>query len=655
MIYRITTAWLFALWLFAVGIFNIQACSVPAGLKNYITSEKNTASITKKIRALSVTECRLLKTIGIWKDLDERKDVTFEEIADFYQKNPNWPNKIAMRRRAEDNIHDSTSKAALRTWFESNPPLTARGLLWYARVMPPTSKRNVETLKDAFFKIALSEDDLVELKTLTQNVLTPTDYNLCFDQRMQKNDSGGAKLLLSFVSPSYKSIAQDRLTLDKAAQNQNTSIARASHTLAGYLWQYGVYLLKTHQNNALQAFLKDPAVKGAESSQSELWWTSIRRIFIRRLMESGKHNDALAIAINTPSKTGSSYSEALWLRGWLRMKFLNDVKNARTDFEKLYEQGKEFVNLSKAAYWAARACKSCDKKMHNTWLERAAQYRNDFYGQLAMSHLGRRISQKDFVVSAKENASFNNMELVRVIRLFKKIGIPKLSHLFFWKLAIHLKRPDEHTLLIKLASDVGGAYPAVQVTKIGSKYVVPLMRESYPQVEKSNMPHIAKAFGVNMKALVHGIIRQESRFDARATSHMGAKGVMQVVDPTAKDVSRKYGITYTSLYDVKDNIRLGQQYIQELLERYNGSLILAIAAYNAGPGRVDKWVKQMGYPKTVGTSRAGKIDDLDAIEWIQMIPFRETRFYVEHVLENYWCYAVALDGVPIANWLKVLR
>lgn len=635
---------------------SVHACAVPQGLVQSIEGAKNPKNIRARIRDLSPAECRLLKTIGTWQALDEKKRVTFEEVAAFYQANPNWPNQIALRRRAEEVIDDTTSKNVLRRWFSTYAPLTSNGLMWFARVMPlQQAKDAVRTLKNAFMKIALSEDDLVELKTLTHGVLTPTDYALRFDARMQANDDGGAKLLLPFLSSSYAGVARARLALSKGAQSGASGIARAAYTIPGYVWQYGVYLLKTQQDKRLQAFLKDPDVIRAEKQNSELWWTSIRRIFVRRLLEQGRPQDALSMALGTPATQGSAYSEALWLRGWIRLTFLNNPKQAQQDFNNLYALGREFVNLSKAAYWAARASKAADPKMRMLWLKRAAENRQDFYGQLALTELGHKISQKDFIVSAKESNAFNNMELVRVIRLLKKIGLPHMSNLFFWKLAMYLTRPDEHTLLIKLASQVGGAYPAVQVTKIGSKFVLPLMKEAYPQVEKSQMPNLTKAFGVNIQALVHAIIRQESRFDKKATSHRGAKGMMQVVDPTARDVSRKYGITYKDLYNTKDNIRLGQQYIQELLTRYNGSLILAIAAYNAGPGRVDQWVKKMGYPQTIGQSKHDGIHEMDVLEWIQMIPFRETRFYVEHVLENYWCYAVALDGIPIKNWMQALR
>lgn len=610
-----------------------ESCSIPNDLTAIIASQPNASAIQEAIRRLPPKDCALLKTIGAWKGLSDRPNVTFEEITQFYLKHPTWPNQIALRQRAESNIKDTTSKQALMAWFLKHPPLTSRGILAFARVMP-MNDQNTAVLKQAFKTIALSRSDMEALRISAH--LTSTDYNVRFDARLCQNDKDGAALMLPYLSKDYVPVAQARLRLydaGLAGASSKAPLNRASYTVPGYLWQYGVYLLKTQQDTALIQFLKDPLVKKAEHAHADIWWTHIRRILVRRLMEKNKPDQALSVVTQAPSQSGASHAEAVWLRGWIQYYFLKNARKAASEFEALYALGSQHVNLSKAAFYAGRAYQTFDTHKAHTWFLQSSKYPQQFYGQMALSELGQKLSLKHFQNPPSHPASYTGTELFHVIMLLKKIHMPQYARLFMWKIALNIKTQSDHMHLIQLAQDIGGAYPAVQVTKIGPH--TPLMKASYPVLPKSMLPKRESSYGVPMDALVHAVARQESNFDAEATSPRSAKGLMQLLDGTAKEMSRKYNVPYTSLYNAKDNAALGAVYFKELLQRYQGSLILAIAAYNAGLGRVDTWVKTMGLPSS---------NPLESVDWIQMIPFRETRYYVEHVLENYALYRVLMQG-----------
>ena len=592
---------------------------------------------------LSGADCALAQKILYWKSLEDRTDVTFEEITDFFLKNPSWPNQVALKRKAENAITATTSPQKMRVWFLKNPPVTAKGAIAFVNHVIKLGQTHESKLISQFFpKITFSKKELKTFMERAHPYIKNTDLINRFDACMKNDQVDAADMMLSYLPKGYVDIARDRIKLAKGQYTQ-----RRQTTMPGYLWQYALYLLKANKDEELLNFLTERATSKSETMDPALWWTSIRRILLRRFLEDQHYTKAYQIALHAKVTNGAEVAEAKWLKGWIRLRFLKQSKEAFNDFKEMYERSDTALHFSKAAYFAARAASAIKSKaLERDWLEKASKHRASFYGQIAHDMLGKSFKPKDMVVSEAERKAFEKLELVRVIRLLKKVGNIELSELFFWKIAMNIIRPDEHELLIKLAADVAGPYAAVQVTKIGAKHMMPDIEESYPQIASDDMPPLSPHESVNIHALIHAIIRQESRFNTRVTSPKGAKGLMQILDGTAKLVAKASGGKAGNLYDPKTNIALGEGYLKQLLQRYNGSLILTLSAYNAGPGRADKWAQKFGSP--------GDKSGFEAVEWISMIPFKETRHYVERVLENYWRYVVAFDGVPIENWHKVL-
>jgi len=592
-------------------------------------------------RLKTKADCDLAKKILYWKSLEDRKDVTFEEIANFFIQNPTWPNQIALKKKAELAITRNTDPSIQRKWFRNSPPSTPEGAVAFAKVDRTEGDRKI--LFDSFNKVAFDKDQLKDFVDNTQDVLNGEDFVKRFNTLMADGKVELAEPMIAYLPQNKKNLARERVTL---AQGHDY-VKRLNTTDAGYLWQYAHYLRKAKKDDELLKFLGEEVVQAAEVIQPALFWNE-RKILLRRLIEKKDYKNAYHIASKHKLEKGSDYAEAKWYEGWLNLRFLKRPKEALKDFQDVYDKSDTALFLSKAAYWAGRAADDVkDQKAREAWLQKAAKHLGTFYGQLAHSMLEEPFSKADLTISAKESKQFEALEIVRVIRLLKKVGNVDLSELFFWKLAVSVAKPDEHELVIKLASEVAGAHAAVQVTRIGAKNVMPVIDEAFPKIERASMPPMIEDHGVNIQALVHAIIRQESRFKPTATSPKGARGLMQIMDGTAHLVSRSDNIKYKSLYDVRSNIQLGYAYIRTLLRRYDGSLILAIAAYNAGPSRVDEWVKEFGYPNDP--------EGFEAVEWISHIPYKETRHYVERVLESYWRYWIAFKGIPINAWYKFLR
>ncbi len=591
-------------------------------------------------------ECVLAKKFLKWKALED-DNASFEAITDFFHANPSWPNQVLLKRKAEQAIHEGTSKDKIRYWFRRNYPVTAAGAVAFAKVAQTEKDR--EIIESIFPTIDFSEKEFKIFIHVAKHLLKNKDYINRFDDRMKSEKLDAARMVLPYLPKDYKNVGIERLRLASKShlRTKNPLEKRLNIHFPGYLWQYALYLLKTERDDDLFRMLNEKVVVAAETLDPELWWTTIRRILARRMLDKKKYKEAYDIAAHSKTTKGTEFTEAQWLKGWIDLRFLKRPKEAFHEFQILYDRAETPLNLSKAAYWAARAAEAHNNKAEmNKWLEKASKHLALFYGQLAHDMLQKPFPKKDFEISPAENKAFNDIEIVRVIRLLHKIGETEMSEPFFWKLAINITKPDEHELLIKLAAEVAGPHAAVQVTKIGAKHVMPIIKEAYPQVEKAHMPALSNEFDVNIHALIHAIIRQESRFKFQTTSRKGAKGLMQILDGTAHQVSRGAGIPYSNIYDPKSNIALGEAYLKSLLRQYKGSLILTIAAYNAGPNRVDKWVQQFGYP--------GEKGGVEPVEWIERIPYKETRFYVHRVLENYWLYSIIFDGIPISFWYKKL-
>lgn len=377
--------------------------------------------------------------------------------------------------------------------------------------------------------------------------------------------------------------------------------------------------------------------------ESHLWWYK-RRYLARELLEAGdKKNAYLAAAGYTQGPEGRVV-DAQFHAGWISLRFLGDAATAAKHFEKMASLSTLPSSISESNYWWGRAFEAMGQiENARVKYQKAAKHDDYYYGQLASHKLNVQNIQLSPLPAWRDSESgFNKRELVQAIRLFEGNKTYGFARPLMRRLIYQVKSPGEMLLTARLAQDIEAHDLAILMASISSNRGVDLDLFQFP---KDGLP--SQKLAAIDAAAVYAVARQESRFDRTAQSHSGALGLMQLMPGTAKETAGKLGLSYSKSRLTSDpsyNALLGSTYLKAQLERYDGSLVLAAAAYNAGAGNVNKWLKRFGDP------RSGKID---VVDWIELIPFTETRGYVQKVLANYQVYRVRLgdDRLRLANYL----
>jgi len=373
----------------------------------------------------------------------------------------------------------------------------------------------------------------------------------------------------------------------------------------------------------------------------DIWWKE-RAILSRSLIYKKKYALAYRVASEHSLNEGPEYADAEWLSGWISMTFLNDPNMALEHFKNFYNNVGYPISLSRGAYWLGRTYKKIkNEQKANEWFEKASKYLNTYYGQLAFLEIkkGEAFALEDQPkVSEKYEKEFNKNNIVRLVRLLKELDKDKYTKDFLKHLAKLNIEEGSEILAGRLSVEIGRYDYSIQISKQASYEKRFYNVLNYPIIQT---PKIVNKKTMPNPELVLAVIRQESEFDQKANSYVGAKGMMQLMTYTAKLVAKQAKLPYSKKRLTSDpyyNIKLGSHYLSGLLEEYEGSYPFALAAYNAGPKRVKYWKKINKNPQK---------GEIDYIDWVELIKFKETRNYVQRVLENVNVYRYMLSGKPI--------
>ncbi len=361
-------------------------------------------------------------------------------------------------------------------------------------------------------------------------------------------------------------------------------------------------------------------------------WTD-RRVRMNDAIKVGDFRSAYGAVANHGLPLGADYAEAEFFAGWLQLRKLNDAAAAERHFARIAEAGKSPITRGRAFYWRGRAAEARgDVAAAQAHYAEGAKYNTTFYGQLAAEKAGTPTLTLPTEVqpTAEDRARFEQRELTRAMRILAAAGEKPLMQAFATHMAASLE-PGELALLVDLARGYAEPMLAMNVVRAAATRGVIMSERGYPLRTPPSV------YGGPEPAFVLGIVRQESGFQPDIRSSAGARGFMQLLPTTAEIVARKVGVAYdpSMLTDPEYNMRLGSRYLGDQVERFSGSYIMAAAAYNAGPGRPAQWVNTCGDPRTGGT---------DPIDFIECIPFSETRNYVMRVLENVQVYRARMAG-----------
>ena len=576
----------------------------------------------------------LLAEIVDWSVLRvaPKVDADFASTWRFLREHPDWPEPEALRRKAEDRITPDTPFDDVWRYFTAFPPLTSAGTMRRLEAASAVSPKDVprlasESWRDATFKAS----DETEFLNRYGQYLSDEDQVARFDRILREGRPQIARDLLSKLPPAYRPTAEARLAMATRAADAVTilrgvpaaTLAEPTIRLEQVTW-----LRRTGKLDQARTLLAQSA-----PNQSDAWWNERQQV-ARDLLAAGRAADAYAIVSRHGQLKGVAFAEAEFLAGWIALRHLKKPAEGLKHFQTLYDGVSTAVSRSRAAYWLGRSYEASGRaKEARDWYARAADYGQTFYGQLAARKLPRGAARlpTDPVASQTDLQALSGRELVTVARYIGQSGYSERTRPFLLKLAQAVSGPGETLLLANLAVELKRPDVALTIARHATASGVTLFDTSFPVVDLG-------ATGSIERALALAVTRQESAFNAAAVSPSGALGLMQLMPGTARDVAGRLGLPFVQsklTADPSYNVTLGSQYLAEMLQRFGGSYELALAAYNAGPNRVARWLQ------TIGDPRGGKIDMVD---WIEMIPLRETRNYVERIMESVGVYRDRLSG-----------
>lgn len=585
----------------------------------------------------------LLSKLVTWFDMTRPgSTIDFPQLSSFIDQNPDWPSQALLKKHAEDAITDSTPSSQVVAWFQRFAPQGANGAGRYIDALNATNQhaQAEATARQFLVDGTMTAGQLVEFAGRYQPMLRQVDFELRADRLVWAGDSDGATALLSYLSPNARTIIQTRIALatqSSSAQSMVAALSKDQLNDLGLLYDRMRWLRKQNRDSEALALL---AIAPPTLPHAELWWNE-RAVLARRALESGDAKNAYELARDHRQASGSALADGEWLSGWIALRFLNDPKNALGHFKTMLNTVTTPISVSRAAYWAARSEEALgDQAAAQRDYAKAATYIGTYYGQIALAKInpgGKLVLPPQPQIAGLDARSFSNRELVQVTDLLGSIGLSNRVDPFIRRISDLARTPEDALLAMKLAKANNSLAAEVQVAKKLMQGGMPVLADGYPVIAPLG-PREPEP------ALIHAIIRQESTFDAGAVSPSGALGLMQLMPGTARGVASKLKIKKFNVgsltTDPRTNVVMGSSYLADLVDKFSGSYVMAIAGYNAGPGRVNGWLGQNGDPRP-------KLED--SIDWVEKINVSETRNYVQRVLENVQIYRARLAGGTAPN------
>ena len=563
-----------------------------------------------------------------------------ERYRAFLSANPSWPSQTFLRRRLEAALWDDHREdAVVWAWFENQSPLSAKGKFSLARVMIARGDRaNAERLvREAWRNNSMSED--TEESALDQfgALLTPADHRARMDLLLYGSEHEAAMRAAKRLGGGYVALAKARIATYGKASNARALLEAVPYELRsdpGYVFSR-IQLLRREEKIAEAAQLMMGAPKDPNRLYNlDEWWIE-RRLLSRKMIDIGDYRTAYLVARDAALPTRDIYkTEQEFTAGWIALRFLNDPAAASQHFARIGIGSTNPTTIARAGYWQGRAAEAAGRSQEaRTAYAAAAGQSTSYYGQLARARLGLPQLELNDAPTAHGRA-VERLEIVRAVQLLYEleegeIAIPILAD------AGENGDPDALTGLGQLASRYEDARGMLILGKAALNRGLPFDFYAYPV---TGIPPF-RSIGPDVEqSIIYAIARQESAFNPSVVSPAQAYGLMQVTPDAGRYVCKKYGATFDLRRLKTDpvyNAALGAAELGGLIEDYRGSYIMTFAAYNAGRGSVKKWIDRYGDPRD---------PKVDAVDWVELIPFSETRNYVQRIMENLQVYRARFGG-----------
>ena len=590
-----------------------------------------------------------------WRHLlTKGNKASYYDYKTFIDSNEDYPRLGRIKYLAEHKLStDTISPKKIIDWFGANEPLSGFGkmILGESIILNGNTQKGISYIKEGWITAELSKSELRFYRKKFKKYLNADDYIKRADYLAWNNKYWDLKRLLRYLPKDYELLYTARQLLMSKSYGVDNAISKVPTKFkndAGLNYDRLKWRRKRGRvDSSVEILVK---IKNTKDYlvRPDKWWFE-REIISRSLIYKKKYELAYKIASNHALTDGPEYAAAEWMSGWIALSFLDDPLLAKDHFENFYNNVGYPISTSRGAYWLAKTYQKLGKKeLANEWFGKASNFLTTYYGQLAFMELNPNQPfelSKDIEVSKEYRDYFFKKELVKTIYLLDELNEDKYSKHILRHLANDNINNGSEVLAAELATSIDRFDFAIQIAKIASYEKRFHNKYNYPIISTPNYINGRK---IPDTAFILSIIRQESEFDLSANSHAGAKGLMQLMPYTAKVVAKQAKLPYSKsrlTRDAEYNINLGSHYIAGLILEYDGAYPFAIAAYNAGPKRVRYWKKINKNPQK---------NQIDYVNWIELIKFKETRNYVQRVLENYNVYRYILAQKPVSmiNFFK---
>ncbi|MDA9062635.1 lytic transglycosylase domain-containing protein [Candidatus Pelagibacter sp.] len=631
----------------------VKAQSKYYSKKDYTVAKKSIQAMEKSQWSTALSLSKKAKDSSIHNFITWRHLLTTGNQASFYdymafiKSNENYPRISRIRYLAEHKL--STGKISPKKiidWFDNNEPLSGYGklILGESFIQTGNIEKGKSLIKDGWITADLNRSNMKFFRKKYKKYLNADDYIKRADYLAWEGKSWDLKRMLRYLPKDYELLYTARQILMSKSYGVDNAIKNVPTKLkndAGLNYDRLKWRRKRGRvDDSLEIIFK---VRNNKDYlvRPDKWWTE-RAIMARALIYKKKYETAYKVASKHSLDKSPEFAEAEWMSGWIALSFLDDPILAIDHFNSFYQNVSYPISLSRGAFWLARSYEKIgDKEQSKQWYKEATKYLSTYYGQLAFLKIKPNEKfelREQAKVEDTYRKYFYEKELVKVIHLLDELNKDKYTKNILKHVANDNVDNGSEILAAELASNISRYDFAIQISKLASYQKRFHNGFNYPIISTPNYVNGRK---IPEAAFILSLIRQESEFDMTANSHAGAQGLMQLMPYTAKLVAKQAKLPYSKsrlTSDPEYNINLGSHYIAGLILQYDGAYPFATAAYNAGPKRVKYWKKINKNPQK---------RQIDFVDWVELIKFKETRNYVQRVMENYNVYRYILEKKPI--------
>ncbi len=570
----------------------------------------------------------------------EDNNIDFSRYAAFLAANPSWPGIGALRRRAEAALWQQQAEPrAVTGFFGGEPPRSAKGRFALARALLAAGNRAgaQAAVREAWRDDGFSADVEAQAREAFAALITPTDDKARMDARFYLEDDAAGMRAASHLGAVELAIAKARAAVinkSAGAKALLEAVPAAGRHDPGYIFSRIQWLRRTDKiAEAAQLMLAAPR-EPERLGDLDQWWIE-RRLIARKLIDLGDFKKAYEVANGAVAPTNENYrAEQQFTAGWIALRFLREPATALSHFARIAEGVTNPITLARAAYWQGRAA---DALGHGpdarAYYQAAARYPTAYYGQLARARLG--LDAVALRTLPEPPAEHRRLEVARAFEILYAVDERDLVAVMAADLADKATDAGALALLAEITTRHNDARATLLIGRTALSHGLPFEHYAFPAF---GMPNYRPLGPEVEPCVVYSIARQESAFNARIVSSANALGLMQVTPDAGRLIAKKFNVAFDQrrlLDDPAYNAQIGTAELGDAISEFGGSYILAFAAYNAGRHRVKEWLEQYGDP------RSPKVDPVD---WIERIPFSETRNYVQRVIENMQVYRARIGN-----------